>query len=286
MRRTGGEQVWTTLREHARLVVDELGPHPVAVVLGTGWAGLADLLGPTAGRLAVAALPGCPQPTVSGHAGELRSVPVDGTDTLVVAGRCHLYEGHDAPAVVHAVRIAVLAGARTVVLTNAAGAIRPDLEVGTAVLVADQLNLTGTSPLIGTGDGGPGDGGPGDERFVDLCDLYSSRIRSAVTAELGPVPEGVYAGLVGPQFETPAEIRALAAMGADLVGMSTVLEAIAAAHLGAEVAGVSLVTNPAAGLTDRIDHREVLDSGARSLEHLVPVVAACIRAARPLERGD
>ena len=153
------------------------------------------------------------------------------------------------------------------------------------------ISATGTSPLIGTGDTGAGDtgagdGGPGDERFVDLCDLYSSRIRSAVTAELGPVPEGVYAGLVGPQFETPAEIRALAAMGADLVGMSTVLEAIAAAHLGAEVAGVSLVTNPAAGLTDRIDHREVLDSGARSLEHLVPVVAACIRAARPLERAD
>jgi purine-nucleoside phosphorylase len=282
-------------------VVDELGQHRVAVVLGTGWAGLADLLGPTSGRLPVASLPGCPQPTVSGHAGELRSVRIAGTDTLVVAGRCHLYEGHDANDVVHAVRVAVLAGARTVVLTNAAGSIRPEFGVGTAVLVADQLNLTGTSPLIGpigtgngngngtgTGNGngngngtgtGNGNGGSGDDRFVDLCDLYSSRIRRAVRAQVGPVPEGVYAGLVGPQFETPAEIRALAAMGADLVGMSTVLEAIAAAHLGAEVAGVSLVTNPAAGLTDRIDHREVLDSGARSLEHLVPVVTACVDAA-------
>jgi purine-nucleoside phosphorylase len=222
---------------------------------------------------------------VSGHAGELRSVRIAGTDTLVVAGRCHLYEGHDANDVVHAVRVAVLAGARTVVLTNAAGSIRSEFGVGTAVLVADQLNLTGTSPLIGpigngNGNGnGNGTGGSGDDRFVDLCDLYSSRIRRAVRAQVGPVPEGVYAGLVGPQFETPAEIRALAAMGADLVGMSTVLEAIAAAHLGAEVAGVSLVTNPAAGLTDRIDHREVLDSGARSLEHLVPVVTACVDAA-------
>jgi purine-nucleoside phosphorylase len=283
MRRAGNDQVWDGLRDHARRVVHELGEHPVAVVLGTGWAGLADLLGPTAGRLPVDSLPGCPLPTVSGHAGELRSVRIAGTDTLVVAGRCHLYEGHDATDVVHAVRVAVLAGARTVVLTNAAGSIRPEFGVGTAVLLADQLNLTGTSPLIGPLDSGTrddsGDGGSGDDRFVDLCDLYSSRIRRAVRAQVGPVPEGVYAGLVGPQFETPAEIRALAAMGADLVGMSTVLEAIAAAHLGAEVAGVSLVTNPAAGLTDRIDHREVLDSGARSLEHLVPVVTACVDAA-------
>lgn len=274
MRRAGNDQVRDGLRDHARRVVHELGEHPVAVVLGTGWAGLADLLGPTAGRLPVASLPGWPQPTVSGHAGELRSVRIAGTDTLVVAGRCHLYEGHDANAVVHAVRVAVLAGARTVVLTNAAGSIRPEFGVGTAVLLADQLNLTGTSPLIGTGAVGDP-----DDRFVDLCDLYSSRIRSAVRDEVGGLPEGIYAGLVGPQFETPAEIRAFAALGADLVGMSTVLEAIAAAHLGAEVAGVSLVTNPAAGLTDRIDHQEVLDSGTRSLEHLVPVVTACVRAA-------
>jgi purine-nucleoside phosphorylase len=252
-------------------VRDRLGDHAVAVVLGTGWSGLADLLGPTRDRLALAALAGFPRPSVSGHAGELRSVTVGGVDTLVVAGRCHLYEGHHPADVVHAVRVAVRAGAERIILTNAAGSLRRDLEVGDPVLIADHLNLTGTSPLVGAAVTAGG-----DDRFVDLSDLYSASLRDEVRRRVPGIAEGVYAGVVGPQFETPAEIRALTAIGADLVGMSTVLEAIAARHLGARVAGVSLVTNPAAGLTDHIDHQEVLASGNRSIDHLVPVLEALV----------
>ena len=265
--------MWARIEQHAEAVRDDLGPHPVAVVLGTGWSALAELLGPVRGRRGVDDLDGFPRPSLDGHTGELVSVDIDGIPTLVVAGRCHLYEGRDATEVVHAVRVAVLAGARTVVLTNAAGSLWPDLAVGAPVLISDHLNLTGTSPLVGPAARGC------DDRFVDLGDLYSARLRSAARTTLGSIAEGVYAGVLGPQFETPAEIRALATLGADLVGMSTVLEAIAAAHLGAEVAGVSLVTNPAAGLTDRIDHDRVLETAGRSLDRLVPVVRALTHAA-------
>ena len=195
----------------------------------------------------------------------------DGTPTLVLAGRAHLYEGHDAATVVHAVRAAVLHGCRVVCLTNAAGSLRPDVGVGTPVVISDHLNLTGANPLCG-----PPPPGDDSSRFVDLSTLYSLRLREVFGKER---VEGVYAGLMGPSYETPAEIRMLRTLGADLVGMSTVLEAIAARHLGAEVVGVSLVTNLAAGMAPDIDHGEVLAAGAAAQDRLAALLHTVIVAA-------
>ena len=222
--------------------------HEVAVVLGSGWRPAADAIGPVAAEVAVADLPGFTPPGAPDHAGTARSVEIDGRRVLVLLGRTHLYEGHGVAPAVHAVRTACAAGAGTVVLTNAAGGIDPSYRVGQPVLIADHLNLTGRSPLVGPA-------------FVDLTDAYDPALR-AVARELDPdLVEGVYAGLPGPHFETPAEIRMLRTMGAELVGMSTVLETIAARAAGARVAGIALVSNPAAGTVDAaIDHLAVLDA--------------------------
>ncbi len=230
--------------------------HDVAVVLGSGWASAADRLGVAEVELACTALPGFLPPAVDGHAGRLRSIVVRGRRVLVLLGRTHLYEGRGTDAVVHGVRVAAAAGCRAVVLTNAAGAVREGLRVGQAVLVSDHLNLTACSPLTGA-------------RFVDLVDLYSARLR-ALAREVDPdLVEGVYAALPGPHYETPAEIRMLRLLGADLVGMSTALEAIAARAEGLEVLALSLVTNPAAGVTGApLDHAEVLAAGAASAQRV------------------
>lgn len=226
--------------------------HDVAVVLGSGWRPAADVIGQPTHEVAMAELPGFVAPTVSGHGGTIRSVPVGGRRVLVLLGRTHLYEGHGVGPVAHGVRTAAAAGCRTVVLTNAAGGIREGMQVGDPVLISDHLNMTAASPLVGAS-------------FVDLTDLYSPTLR-ALAREIDPsLTEGVYAGLPGPHFETPAEIRMLRGMGADLVGMSTVSEAIAARAEGVEVFGLSLVTNLAAGMTGRpLDHHEVLAVGAAS----------------------
>jgi purine-nucleoside phosphorylase len=226
--------------------------HDVAVVLGSGWRPAADLIGEPSHELAMADLPGFLAPTVAGHGGTMRSVAVGDRRVLVLLGRTHLYEGRGVEAVVHGVRTAAAAGCHTVVLTNAAGGIREGMSVGEPVLISDHLNLLAASPLVGP-------------RFTDLTDLYSPKLR-ALAREIDPsLREGVYAGLPGPHFETPAEIRMLRGMGADLVGMSTVLEAIAARAEGVEVFGLSLVTNLAAGMTgEPLDHHEVLAAGAAS----------------------
>ena len=224
--------------------------HDVAVVLGSGWRPAADALGDPSEELSMAELPGFRPPGVAGHSGTVRSVEVGDRRALVLLGRTHVYEGYGVAQVAHGVRAAIAAGCRTVVLTNAAGGIREGMRVGEPVLISDHLNLTGRSPLVGP-------------RFVDLTDLYSPRLRK-LAREIDPeLTEGVYAGLPGPHFETPAEIRMLRGLGADLVGMSTVLEAIAARAEGAEVFGLSLVTNLAAGMTgEPLDHHEVLAAGA------------------------
>jgi purine-nucleoside phosphorylase len=226
--------------------------HDLAVVLGSGWRPAADEIGPVAVEVPIAELPGFIAPTVAGHGGSIRSVTAGDRRVLVLLGRTHLYEGHGPAAVVHGVRTAAAAGCRTIVLTNAAGCIREGVDVGQPVMISDHLNLTATSPLVGAD-------------FVDLTDLYSTRLR-AIAREVDPsLVEGVYAGLPGPHFETPAEIRMLRAMGADLVGMSTVLEAIAARAAGVEVFGLSLVTNLAAGLTGApLNHEEVLEAGRQA----------------------
>jgi len=254
----------------SQLLRSRLGEHAVAVVLGSGWAGVADELGTPSATMAMSDLDGVPAPTVAGHGGNATSVDVDGVATLVLAGRSHLYEGHRPHTVVHAVRTAVYAGCRVVVITNAAGSLRPDVGVGTPVVIADHLNLTGSNPMCG-----PEPPGPPGNRFTDLTALYSPRLRAACGPER---VEGVYAGLLGGSYETPAEIRMLRTLGADLVGMSTVLEAIAAHHLGAEVFGVSLVTNLAAGLASEIDHAEVLAAGAAARSELAALLRRVIAA--------
>ncbi|QCQ92067.1 purine-nucleoside phosphorylase [Rhodococcus sp. SGAir0479] len=244
-----------TLEQQAADVLAEhtgIAKHRAAVVLGSGWHAAADALGDALTTVPMADLPGFATPSAVGHAGTVRSLRVDDTPVLVLLGRTHAYEGHDLARVVHPVRTAIAAGAETIVLTNAAGGIRADMTVGQPVLISDHLNLTARSPLAGA-------------QFVDLVDAYSPRLR-ALAHEIDPtLTEGVYAGLPGPHYETPAEIRMLRTLGADLVGMSTVHETIAARALGAEVLGVSLVTNFAAGITgEHLDHAEVLAAGQAS----------------------
>lgn len=261
--------------EAATVITDRLGDDlRVAVVLGSGWVGVAEGLGTTRAEVPLADLPHVPAPTVQGHSGVARSVDVGGVPTLVLGGRSHLYEGHPTDTVVHTVRSAVLAGCRTVVLTNACGSLDPAMGVGSPVLIADQLNLTGANPM---GGAEPPAGYPG--RFCDLTDLYSARLRERARQLDPSVLEGVYAGMLGGSYETPAEIRMLRTLGADLVGMSTVLEAIAAHHLGAEVAGISLVTNAAAGMGPELSHAEVLEAGRASAGRLMTLVAGLVGAA-------
>jgi purine-nucleoside phosphorylase len=206
-----------------------------------------------------------PEARVPGHEGALYSGDVEGVATLAFAGRPHLYEGYDATTVTQPIRLAVEAGCEVIVLTCAAGAINPELEVGAPCLISDQINLTGQNPLIGRAD------------FHDLSDLYDSKLRAlarSVDPELG---EGVYAGLVGPTYETPAEVGMLAMLGADLVGMSTVLEAIMARALAARVLGIAVVSNVAAGLSrEPLDHEEVADAGRRAAERVEPILRAVI----------
>jgi purine-nucleoside phosphorylase len=225
------------------------GSHDVAVVMGSGWAPAADAFGAAEASIGIGELPGFAKPTAVGHGGEVRSVRVGDRKVLLFLGRTHLYEGRGVEPVVHGVRTAAAAGVKTVVLTNAAGGLAPSHRVGQAIIIADHLTLTARSPLVGA-------------TFVDLTDLYSARLRS-LARELDPgLTEGVYAALPGPHYETPAEIRMLRTLGADLVGMSTALEAIAARAAGLEVFGLSMVTNAAAGITGEVlDHQEVLAAG-------------------------
>lgn len=242
----------------AATIADRTGhaKHDIAVVLGSGWRPAADVIGAVDAEIPLGDLPGFEMPSAIGHGGAVRSVDVDGKRALVLLGRTHLYEGKGVGRVVHNVRTAAAAGVRSVLLTNAAGGLREGLEVGQPVLICDHLNMTATSPITGA-------------NFVDLVDLYSHRLRD-LAREIDPsLADGVYAGLPGPHFETPAEIRMLRTLGADLVGMSTVLEAIAARAAGLEVFGLSLVTNLAAGMTgEPLSHEEVLEAGHASAHRM------------------
>ena len=249
--------------------------HDAAVILGSGWLPAADALGPADAAVATAELGGFAQPTVAGHAPVIRSVTVGGRRVLVFLGRAHLYEGHSPATVVHGVRTAIAAGCRVVVLTNAAGGIRGGYYVGQPVIVRDHLNLTGRSPLSGPE---PPPGYPA--RFVDLTEAYSPRLRRLAREADPALGEGVYAALPGPHYETPAEIAMLRTMGADLVGMSTVMETIAARHLGAEVLALSLVTNLAAGLTgEPLSHAEVIEAGRVSASRMGALLASVLPGA-------
>ncbi|MBV9092133.1 MAG: purine-nucleoside phosphorylase [Mycobacteriaceae bacterium] len=250
--------------EHAAgLIADRTGVagHDVAVVLGSGWGPAAERLGRPTAVLPMAALPGFVPPAAEGHRGQILSIPVGTNRVLVLLGRIHAFEGHDVADIVRPVRTAAASGVRAVVLTNAAGGLRTDYTIGEPVLIRDHLNLTGRSPLVGA-------------QFVDMVDAYSPRLRKLAHDVEPSLAEGVYAGMSGPQYETPAEIRMLRALGADLVGMSTVLETIAARAAGVEVLGLSLVTNLAAGMTgEPITHADVLAAGRRSASRMGCVLA-------------
>lgn len=234
------EQARVAARELARRT--EVEHHDAVVILGTGLSGVAPLLGATGNPVDLATLPWFERFNAPGHRAAAWSVPAGSRRVLVVAGRPHLYEGRSPVEIVHTVRTAIAAGCGTVMLTCAAGAVSPELTATQVVLVADHINLTGQSPLTGLPNGSSV-GTP----FVDLTDAWSPRLRGLAKSVDPTLVEGVYAQLTGPQLETPAEIRALAQMGAQLVGMSLAIEAIAARHLGAEVMGLAVVTNPAAG---------------------------------------
>lgn len=224
--------------------------HDIALVLGSGWGGAADLLGETVAEVPSHEIPGFSAPAVAGHVATTRSIRLaNGKHALVLGSRTHLYEGKGVRRVVHGVRTAAATGAHAVVLTNGCGGLDPAWAPGTPVLIRDHLNLTATSPLEGA-------------TFVDLTDLYSQRLRD-VAHEIDPdLPEGVYAQFPGPHYETPAEVTMAGRLGATLVGMSTTLEAIAARHAGLEVLGVSLVTNLAAGISPvPLSHAEVIEAG-------------------------
>ena len=256
----------------------ELEPR-VGVVLGSGLGGLADSLENRV-EIPYREIPGWPTATAVGHAGVLVLGDVDGVPIAVMRGRAHLYEGVGADRAVFGVRVLGALGVRTLVVTNAAGAINEAFRPGMLVLISDHVNLQGTSPLVGQNDDELG------PRFPDMSDAYDPdlRRRAHEAAErLGiELPEGVYAAWLGPQFETPAEIRFMRAIGGDLAGMSTVPEVIAARHLGIRCLGISVVTNMAAGvLPEKIDHNAVLEVGARAagsltalLRELVPTLSA------------
>lgn len=252
--------------EAAQVIRERTGvlKHDVAIVLGSGWSPAVAALGSPTTVLPQAEIPGFSPPTAVGHTGELLSVPIGAHRVLVLVGRVHAYEGHDLRHVVHPVRAACAAGASIVVLTNAAGGLRPDMTVGQPVLISDHLNLTARSPLIGA-------------QFVDLTDAYAPRLRQLARESDPQLTEGVYAGLPGPHYETPAEVRMLRKLGADLVGMSTVHETIAARAAGAEVLGVSLVTNLAAGITGQpLSHDEVLTAGTASAGRMGALLAEVV----------
>jgi purine-nucleoside phosphorylase len=267
-------------REAQRAIEARTALRPeIGVVLGSGLGAFADELGERA-DIPYSEIPEWPCSTAVGHAGKLIVGKLAGLEVAVMAGRAHLYEGYSPAQVTYGVRVLRSLGVRSMVFTNAAGGINLELERGGLVLISDHINLQGSNPLAGPNDDSLG------PRFPDMSEAYSRAFRETarrVAAELCiPLSEGVYAAMLGPSYETPAEIRFLRTIGADVVGMSTAPEVIAANHMGMKVLGISCVTNMAAGiLPQKIDHREVLETGAmvrdtllRFLTALLPRLAA------------
>jgi purine-nucleoside phosphorylase len=238
--------------------------HEVALVMGSGWLPAVDALGEATAELSTSDLPGFAPPAVAGHAGKIRSVRSREKNLLVFLGRTHFYEGLGVRSVVHGMRTAAAAGCSVAVLTNGCGGLDERWQPGTPVLIRDHINLTGTSPIEGA-------------NFVDLTDLYSARLRALCKEVDGTLDEGVYVQFPGPHYETPAEIRMVRTIGGDLVGMSTVLEAIAAREAGMEVLGISLVTNLAAGITGApLNHQEVLEAGRSAATRMGELLGAIV----------
>lgn len=247
----------------------------VGVVLGSGLGAFADALNHRK-ETPYTQIPAWPASTAVGHAGKLVEGTIGGAHVIVLAGRAHLYEGYSAREVTFGIRELHKRGVRSVILTNAAGGLNLAYKPGELVLISDHINLTGANPLTGPNDESLG------PRFPDMTEAYSQRFREIAKLEgtgMGlSLKEGVYAGLAGPSYETPAEIRFLQKIGADLVGMSTVLETIAANHMGMGVLGISCVTNMASGiLPKKLIHEEVLETGVQVRDTLIKLLTAVVR---------
>jgi purine-nucleoside phosphorylase len=242
----------------ARVIAERTGAerHDVALVLGSGWGGAADLIGETVATVDNVDVPGFHAAAVEGHSGSMRSIAIgdSGKRALVFGTRTHFYEGRGVRSVVHGVRTAAAAGCSTIVLTNGCGGLNPAWAPGTPVLIRDHINLTAHSPVEGA-------------NFVDLTDLYTPRLRELAREVDAALDEGVYVQFRGPHYETPAEVQMAKVIGGDLVGMSTTLEAIAARQSGLDILGISLVTNLAAGISDSpLSHEEVIEAGRAAAE--------------------
>ncbi len=223
--------------------------HDIALTLGSGWGKAADLIGETVAEFPATEITGFSKPAVEGHVGTIRSIrTASGHHVLIIGARTHFYEDHGVRRVVHSVRTAAATGAKIMVLTNGAGGLKESWGPGTPVLISDHINLTASSPLEGA-------------TFIDLTDLYSTRLRDLARTVEPSLDEGVYVQFRGPHYETPAEVQMAGRMGGHIVGMSTALEAIAAREAGMEVLGFSLITNLAAGLGEPLSHAEVIAAG-------------------------
>lgn len=255
-------------QQAARVVAERTGvdQHDIALTLGSGWGKAADELGETVAVIPAEEVPGFSRSAVAGHSGTLRSIRLEsGHHALIIGARTHFYEGHGVRRVVHSVRTAAATGAKVMVLTNGAGGLHPEWAPGTPVLIRDHINLTAASPLEGA-------------TFVDLTDLYSSRLRALVHAN-DQLDEGVYVQFRGPHYETPAEVRMAGVIGGDIVGMSTALEAIAAREAGMEVLGLSLITNAAAGISPApLNHAEVIAAGKAAEPKLAALLVRAVQS--------
>jgi purine-nucleoside phosphorylase len=255
----------------------------IGIILGSGLGWFADTLEQRT-ETPYSDIPGWPASTATGHAGKLVTGKFAGTDLVVAAGRAHLYEGYSAAQVAYPIRELAWRGVTSLVITNAAGGINMNYQAGDLVLISDHINLTGVNPLTGSNDESFG------PRFPDMSEAYSCAYRT-IAKDAGTtlgltLREGVYAALPGPSYETPAEIRYLRTIGADLVGMSTVPEVIAANHMGIKVLGISCVTNMAAGiLPQKLTHQEVMDTGERVKDTLAALLRAVIPRLRPSNEG-
>lgn len=256
------DQAAAAIREHSGIP-----RYDIALVLGSGWGGAAELIGDLIDEIPAEDVPGFSAPAVKGHGTSLRTLRIHGSDkiALVLGSRTHYYEGKGTRAVAHGMRTAASLGCSTVVLTNGCGGLNPHWKPGQPVLIRDHINLTAATPLEGA-------------NFVDLTDLYSQRLRDLAHTVDESLPEGVYVQFPGPQYETPAEVRMAKIIGGDLVGMSTTLEAIAAREAGMEILGISLMTNLGAGISPvPLSHAEVLEAGQAAAPRISRLLADIVQ---------
>ena len=241
--------------------------HDIALVLGSGWGGAADLIGEEVASVEASQIPGYDAHAVAGHSSLMRSLRTpDGRAVLVLGARQHYYQVRDAGKVAHGVRMAAAAGCKTLVVTNGCGSTRPEVGPGSVVIIKDHINFTGATPLEGA-------------TFVDLTNVYTPRLRD-LAREIDPsLPDGVYIQFTGPQYETPAEVQMAKIVGGHICGMSTALEAIAARQAGMEILGFSLITNMAAGIQKTpLSHREVIEAGREAEPVISSLLAKVIGA--------